>query len=72
MCRHPTDAPAGRASNFASLQACMSFTFLSGLQKCSISAMVNSRRRSRPWRGEISLRKPWPICAAAKGSLPPL
>lgn len=33
---------------------------------------VNSRTRSRPARGEISLRYELPICAAAKGSLPPL
>ncbi len=43
-----------------------------GLQKCSISACVNSRTRSRPARGAISLRYDCPICAAANGSLLPL
>ena len=39
----------------------------SGCTKCSISAMQNSRTRSNPLRGAISLRNPKPICAAAKG-----
>ena len=38
--------------------------------KCSISAIVNSRTRSRPFFGAISFLKPKPICAAAKGTLP--
>lgn len=41
-----------------------------GSQKCSISAIVNSRTRMRPDLGEISFRKEFPTCAAAKGSLP--
>ena len=47
-------------------------TLSAGLQKCSISACVNSRTRSSPARGEISLRYDCPICAAANGNLPPL
>lgn len=44
----------------------------SGSTKCSISICVNSRTRSNPALGEISLRKLCPICAAANGNLPPL
>ena len=38
--------------------------------KCSISAIVNSRTRSKPFFGAISFLKPKPICAAAKGTRP--
>jgi hypothetical protein len=40
----------------------------SGSQKCSISAMVNSRTRSSFSRGEISLRNARPMVVAANGS----
>mmetsp|Transcript_8851 Transcript_8851/g.23247 ORF Transcript_8851/g.23247 Transcript_8851/m.23247 type:complete len:244 (-) Transcript_8851:219-950(-) len=44
----------------------------SGCTKCSISACANSRARSSPDFGAISLRKLSPICAHANGSRPPL
>ncbi len=67
----PTWRSAGKSVSRASATAAnLACCLASGLTKNSISAMVNSRTRSKPPRGAISLRYAVPICATPMGMRP--